>query len=245
MGIGIRAGWVVAALVAVNLGCSGGDGDASSTATSSGSSGGGGSSSGGAASSSGGGASTSSTSSSSGSGAAASSTGGACVNPAAPTASVPLTGAPDAAAQQALVDAHNAIRQSTVLRPAPATALSPVTWNEALAEHAQAWADTCPGAHNMNRNVAPFGVTGENLYFASFVSTAAGVVNAWASEACDYTYATDRCAAGAQCGHYTQLVWAGSTAIGCGVKTGCPGTFSSVVVCNYGPAGNFVGQRPY
>jgi len=45
--------------------------------------------------------------------------------------------------------------------------------------------------------------------------TIADVVSAWAGEAQDYQYATNTCAAGKECGHYTQIVWRGTLRAGC------------------------------
>ena len=52
------------------------------------------------------------------------------------------------------------------------------------------------------------------------------------------------------CLHYTQIVWRSSVGLGCAQQrctTNSP--FGNgewfFVVCNYDPAGNFVGQRPY
>ena len=40
-------------------------------------------------------------------------------------------------------------------------------------------------------------------------------------------------------GHFTQLVWAGSTAVGCGAAVCDMGVMQSLMlVCNYSPAGN-------
>ena len=44
------------------------------------------------------------------------------------------------------------------------------------------------------------------------------------------------------CGHYTQVVWRKSLRVGCGMAT-CGAT--EVWVCNYDPAGNWDGERPY
>ena len=42
-----------------------------------------------------------------------------------------------------------------------------------------------------------------------------------------------------QTGHFTQLVWAGSTAVGCGAAMCSLGAMQSIMlVCNYSPAGN-------
>jgi pathogenesis-related protein 1 len=68
----------------------------------------------------------------------------------------------------------------------------------------------------------------------------------WADEAGDYDYRTNRCKSGAQCGHYTQIVWADTQRVGCGVATcNMLGTRGQFVVCDYEPPGNFVGQKPY
>ena len=44
------------------------------------------------------------------------------------------------------------------------------------------------------------------------------------------------------CGHYTQVVWANTLSVGCGVAV-CP--TGTIVVCNYAPPGNYVGEKPY
>ena len=91
---------------------------------------------------------------------------------------------------------------------------------------------------------------GENLYwywssvpFEVTAQTAEEAVEAWYSEIRDFQYSRR----GVVCprrnekgviGHFTQVMWADSTAVGCAYATCGDGT-SVVVVCNYGPAGNF------
>ena len=41
-------------------------------------------------------------------------------------------------------------------------------------------------------------------------------------------------------GHYTQMVWKGTTRLGCAVRKGRKWDF---LVCRYSPPGNVVGQR--
>lgn len=144
---------------------------------------------------------------------------------------------------QALLDAHNATRAAA--SPTPSPALSPVTWSTSLASTAQDWAERCVFEHsggNLGENLAVFSPRDVDA------STATEVVELWASEVADYTLSSNSCAAGAQCGHYTQLVWRDTERVGCGVAE-CddirdfgPGT---LWVCNYDPAGNYVGEKPY
>ncbi len=47
-------------------------------------------------------------------------------------------------------------------------------------------------------------------------------------------------------GHYSQLVWAESRFVGCGhITFPASAGFRRLLVCNYGPAGNFVGEPVY
>ena len=52
------------------------------------------------------------------------------------------------------------------------------------------------------------------------------------------------CAAGKVCGHYTQVVWRDSTAIGC-ARVDCNNGGGVFITCNYNPPGNYVGRSPY
>ena len=143
------------------------------------------------------------------------------------------------------VTAHNVARINATPKPDPA--LPNVSWSASVAATAQAYADGCVFKHNAAR-----GNLGENLFANSgenFSPTA--VVEGWESEKADYDYATNTCAAGKQCGHYTQVVWKDSVEIGCGMRV-CEGNSPfaqfprwQLWVCNYSPPGNFVGQKPY
>ena len=72
--------------------------------------------------------------------------------------------------------------------------------------------------------------------------SATQVTASWGAEKKDYTYASNTCATGKVCGHYTQVVWKTSTEVGCG-KAMCADK-SQVWACQYTPAGNYVGQKP-
>lgn len=140
---------------------------------------------------------------------------------------------------------HNQVRATV--------GVGPMTWNPALAATAQAWAESCtdnaaPAGlidHNPNRSDDHPYYVGENVFGSSGQATAEGAVNSWAAEAASYDYDSNTCAAGQICGHYTQIVWADSVDLGCGIAD-CPNLqFGSTIVCNYGPGGNINGQRPY
>ena len=113
---------------------------------------------------------------------------------------------------------------------------------------AAAWAAHCTWSHNAGR-----GDLGENIAASSpgYWPTMSEVVQAWASEAADYDYASNSCAPGKVCGHYTQLVWRNSTLVGCAYARCTQNSpFDGVPtwdfwVCDYSPPGNWIGQRPY
>ena len=78
----------------------------------------------------------------------------------------------------------------------------------------------------------------------SFV-TPEQVVDYWGGEVQWYDYTTNSCNAptGKYCGHYTQVVWASTTEVGCAMAV-CPDS-AQIWTCQYRPAGNVVGQKPY
>jgi len=155
--------------------------------------------------------------------------------------------------------AFNQVRSNVALgsvsgQPSAAN-MARLVWDADLAAVAQSWTDQCVFAHNPNRTSAyasrtgATGPVGENLYASSGTRAGAlsGSVPAWASEVVNYNYAANTCANGQVCGHYTQVVWATTLRVGCGI-TFCPTMpFSNaqVITCDFYPAGNFVGQRPY
>jgi pathogenesis-related protein 1 len=118
-----------------------------------------------------------------------------------------------------------------------------LVWSDADFAVAKAYAAQCKFAHNPNR-----GNRGENLYATSGSAAPAEVLKSWVDEKRSYNYANNSCSG--VCGHYTQVVWASTTAVGCAKQT-CTqnspfggGTWE-LWVCDYSPPGNFVGKRPY
>lgn len=148
--------------------------------------------------------------------------------------------------KQGMINSHNKWR-STVKT-------APITWSNDLASSAQNYADIlrekqhCQMVHSHTKDI------GENLFWASPVMysdgtsalqpvTATQVVDSWGGESKDYNYQTNTCKKGKICGHYTQVVWRDTTQVGC-AKTVCSDN-SQVWVCQYSPAGNVVGKKPY
>lgn len=143
------------------------------------------------------------------------------------------------AAMNGMTAAHNAVRAN--VNPAPATPMPPLTWSSEVAAVAQSHADKCVFQHSQNSY-------GENIYATSGSAAPQDVLGSWASEVSDYNYGSNSCSG--VCGHYTQVVWADSLLLGCGVTQctqnspfgGGPWEFW---VCNYDPPGNYNGQKPY
>jgi len=68
-------------------------------------------------------------------------------------------------------------------------------------------------------------------------------VKDWYSEIEFYNYEKNSCKANEMCGHYTQVVWKDSKEVGCAAYQ-C-GDKSQVWVCQYHPAGNIIGEKPF
>jgi len=131
-----------------------------------------------------------------------------------------------------------------------------LVWSDPVATVAQSWANQlkqegCGMRHSASNQRQGYG---ENLYWASAVRWSNGrrdvqkvsatkVVDSWGSEKPDYHYRSNKCNAGAVCGHYTQMVWRNTTKVGCG-RAVCEDK-TQVWVCHYDPAGNYVGVQPY
>jgi pathogenesis-related protein 1 len=145
-------------------------------------------------------------------------------------------GAGEPAELMGITAAHNEVRADV--------GVPGMTWNPALASLAAGFIADCQFEHSSSgerSGVAGFEYIGENLYSSGgFQPTGQDVTDAWASEKAMYNYDNNSCSG--VCGHYTQIVWRDSTDLGCAMQA-CGNGF--IVSCEYGPGGNFVGQRPY
>ncbi|KAL3310125.1 hypothetical protein Ciccas_011312 [Cichlidogyrus casuarinus] len=144
---------------------------------------------------------------------------------------------------------HNELREKVrkgELAGEPAAALMPdLQWDDDLADKAYLLAAQCRVGHDTNtdRRTANFPNVGQN--WAGNPSPQEGFA-AWFNEYKSYDFANNQC--NSICGHYTQLVWADSTHVGCAVAdcSNYPSfPYGYSIVCNYGPAGNVLGEKPY
>ena len=139
-------------------------------------------------------------------------------------------------------------------------------WSPQLATVAQRWAEEVLKAGTLvhstqvwkesNNPIAPGKSLGENI--AGFPNnqfgTMANMVGVWQAEKPYYNYGQDdgngsanqapgcSAPAGKACGHYTQMVWKATQYLGCGVAQNAQ---TKILVCQYYPAGNMRGQKPY
>jgi hypothetical protein len=133
----------------------------------------------------------------------------------------------------------------------------PLVCDPIAAQVALNYANKCMFAHNMNRNSDYSALggkgagLGENIAAGAPTESIAAAVASWDGEAMYYTYSSNSCASGQQCGHYTQVVWKTTTAVGCAhvsCTTNSPFGGSGawdLSVCDFSPPGNYVGMKPY
>jgi pathogenesis-related protein 1 len=152
---------------------------------------------------------------------------------------------------QAVLDVHNEARGKVCL--------GKLEWDEAAAAAAQQYIDNrggqCPSDHSSqssrDASYKSFGgvcadpafkycstaMLGENIASGSIgYYSAAELATLWVDEKSDF-------ACGklpsfqSNSGHYSQIVWSGTTKVGCGIRD-CPDGFTTLL-CNYYPPGNF------
>ncbi|XP_071788902.1 GLIPR1-like protein 1 [Asterias amurensis] len=153
------------------------------------------------------------------------------------------------AQRDAFLDTHNSYRGDT---SPPAADMHKMVWNDDLAKMAQAWSEKCVFAHGQPDGItSPFPHVGQNLYVASGTVVAPPdgqvVSKYWHDEVAFFDFDDNECSG--VCGHYTQEVWSDTTDLGCGWAF-CPTVENAfdngwVVTCNYGPGGNYEGEKPY
>lgn len=145
------------------------------------------------------------------------------------------------AEMQEMLDSHNAYR---CMHNVP-----PMTWDSAIAENAQEWADAGHFRHSAreDRDLPNIGYIGENLAWGYPTRSGKDSLKAWYDEVRFTDGTPDSCQDTTQAGkaicHYTQVVWKSSTKLGCGKgKANVRGRDGEFWVCQYGPGGNMGGR---
>ncbi|KAM9048400.1 C-type lectin domain family 18 member A-like isoform 1-T2 [Megaptera novaeangliae] len=152
---------------------------------------------------------------------------------------VPVPGALSKKESFLLLSLHNRLRSR--VHP-PAANMQRMDWSESLAQQAQTRAALCgapaPRPASVPRATPQVGWNVQLLPVSSLSFT--HVVGLWFLEGQQYSQAAAECAPNATCAHYTQLVWATSSQLGCG-RHPCPGAQGEMeaFVCAYSPGGNW------
>lgn len=136
--------------------------------------------------------------------------------------------------KQEFVNAHNKWRADVNVPD--------LKWSNEMEKVAENWAikqgkKGCKMKHSSDN---PYG---ENLYWSMGMEFSPKyAIDDWGSEIKYFKKNKPFGNAQMKAGHYTQMVWRTTTEVGCAVYQ-CGSKI--LVVCNYNPAGNWMGQHPY
>lgn len=123
---------------------------------------------------------------------------------------------------------------------------SRLMWSETLEAEARDWAGELIDSGRFAHDPRPHG-HGENLWmgWGARVFTPEDMVGDWIVERRQYRRGVfpnvSRTGDWVAVGHYTQLIWRGTTHVGCAVVTRGD---RSILACRYSPPGNIDGRRP-
>ncbi|CAG0880032.1 unnamed protein product [Cyprideis torosa] len=166
--------------------------------------------------------------------------------------------------QNNIVSLHNYYRRS--VKPTASNMLE-MTWSKDAAKAAQTWAEACQFlTHDspVGRWMHRYGTCGQNIFVATHKVPWAFAVKMWFMEKEEFKHGSPKNNI-FLVGHYTQMVWATSHKVGCGMHfcpaTSNPSSNSSIkadinlkkrppyftYVCNYCPIGNYIHKlgEPY
>ncbi|KAL6636966.1 hypothetical protein ACP70R_024538 [Stipagrostis hirtigluma subsp. patula] len=124
-----------------------------------------------------------------------------------------------------------------------AVGVAPLRWSAELASAAArtvAQQQRQSGCAFADMAGSPYGA---NQGWASYRARPAEVVASWVAQGRFYSHGNNTCAAGRQCGTYTQVVWRRTAEVGCAQATCAAG--ATLTLCLYNPHGNVQGQSPY
>jgi hypothetical protein len=161
-----------------------------------------------------------------------------------------------------IVKVHNELRNKMATQTTEfgtkfplASNMRQVYWSEEIAKLAQEHADKKVFEHSTStfRKTPTFSYIGENLATQSYyggeaISNWDRAIRSWFSEIKDFNedVSSYKTVGGPATGHFTQIVWAESYAIGCGLSSYPKnGGTTFLFVCQYGPGGNFLSKPIY
>ncbi len=164
------------------------------------------------------------------------------VQPANPQSPATTTGSSLSSSEARQVLAyHNQVRREV--------GVADVTWSPEIAKYAQQWADHLARTGKFEHRPQSQQKYGENLAGGSGAgyTIMTGLQN-WYGE--KRLYNPPRAPFSMKlmpAGHYTQMVWRSSTQIGAGKAVCQTGQYKgwTILVCNYNPRGNMIGQPAY
>ncbi len=141
-----------------------------------------------------------------------------------------------------MLDHHNEARHRV--------GVAPLHWDRRLAAYAQRWAEYlaqsnhCKLMHRSGKD-REGSRYGENIFWGSSkdVYTPLSASESWYSEKDLYNHERLGFDNHTLVGHYTQMVWRNTRSMGAGMAV-CP-SGGIVVVANYDPPGNYIGEFPY
>ena len=140
--------------------------------------------------------------------------------------------------QARVLAVHNATRAEI--------GVAPLKWDERLALDAEQWARHLAQINAMahwGAHGEPANGEGENLWMGSRgYFSVEQMTGAWAAEKTAFRHARRWEDDFSHVGHYTQMVWRSTNAVGCAIASNAQFDF---LVCRYAPPGNLLGQAAY
>ena len=125
--------------------------------------------------------------------------------------------------------------------------VAPLTWSPELSKYAQDWANNlannggCQLKHrSSSENTKGYG---ENIALGYAGYNALNSSAAWYSEISKFQNVVLDNSNWYAAGHYSQMVWRKTTQVGMGIAKCTNG--ASIIVANYNPPGNYMGQKTY
>ncbi|VVB10493.1 unnamed protein product [Arabis nemorensis] len=118
--------------------------------------------------------------------------------------------------------------------------VGPLVWNTTVADYALSYAKQRLDCRLILSN----GPYGEVLVLGATDLSAEEAVTVMVNQGADYFYDTNTCREGKRCEAYKQVVWRKTVSLGCARVINCANG-GSLTICNYDPAGNVAGERPF